>query len=521
MTDPGRRRHIVLTAGGTVEPIDDVRAVTNASTGRLGLALARSLAWRGHRVTLLAGPAALARASALPPSITQVPFKDHLSLWNALEEALRSQPDAVLMAAAVADYAPVTRQGKIRSTASSLSIEMQRTPKLLDRLRDLAPQALLVGFKLLSGVPADELVEVAQAQNRRARLDATVANDLRNLHGDQHPVLWVDQEGATPLVGQRDQVAEALARRIVGPDERPPDDHPGQLMNDLPAHGRARRWWHLGGAMTHTPPDALPVVPASLPSLLASEPPPHEPLALRSPQGVLLGQAPADAWDNARRWASLRGPGRGPLLHRGRVAGALEDDGHLATLHAPSSPDRAAWIFQLLPRLKGRNWVLPDDLPAPELGFIPHPQGPAHTWLAPWDRSDHAPAASAVLAHAPSRQVLIGQRHHAPHQGAWAFPGGKTGPGESSEQAAARELHEETGVVAPGQGSRRWVSWNGTAPTWEIHSHLWWVLHPQVPRPTPSFSAQWMSVEDALRVTTLPGVRRILHELDEHWTRLR
>ena len=146
----------IVTAGGTREPIDDVRFVTNLSKGRFGAAIARALADRGVEVVLLASAELASHPEWIDPRVPVVPFGSTSELDAAIDaEIARGTPDLLFMAAAVSDYAPVRVEGKIRSDADELVIRMRRLPKILATLRDRCGRStFLVGFKLLSGVSA-------------------------------------------------------------------------------------------------------------------------------------------------------------------------------------------------------------------------------------------------------------------------------------------------------------------------------------------------------------------------------
>lgn len=210
-------KHVLVTAGGTREPIDDVRAVTNSSSGRFGAALALAAHEQGFRVTFVAAHDAI-RAGIAPPGARVVPFGTTEELDAALTRCFADDPpDVVFMAAAVADYRPVPTDGKIASDRDELVIRMGRTPKILATLRRRLPTATLVGFKLLSGVTPEELATVGVAQCRRDALDFTVANDLAELGGDAHPVTLCRPDGTLRrIAGERSVVAARLISAIVG-----------------------------------------------------------------------------------------------------------------------------------------------------------------------------------------------------------------------------------------------------------------------------------------------------------------
>jgi phosphopantothenate---cysteine ligase (CTP) len=223
----------LVTAGGTSEPIDDVRVVTNLSTGRLGAELANALVASGAEVTLLAGRSLASHPEWVDHRVTVIPFGGFADLQASLEREIEHRPDLVLMAAAVSDYSPARAPGKLSSAADELVVVMQRNPKLLSTLRDrLGPGPRLVGFKLLAGVEPDELVDTARRQVARDRLDLCVANDLAELTSGNHPVWLVPADGpAIHLEGDKARVAELIVAYLLG--RTPPAARAGHLDSPL------------------------------------------------------------------------------------------------------------------------------------------------------------------------------------------------------------------------------------------------------------------------------------------------
>lgn len=198
---------VIVTAGGTREPIDDVRVIANSSTGRLGVHVAEALAAAGHDVLLLHGVAA-ARPTRRE-GIRCEAFSASADLAAALERHVPGA-DAVIHAAAVADYVPVRAEGKIPSDAEELVLRLRRAPKLIDRLRDLAPSALLVGFKLTSGKSEDDRLEIARRLVARARLDLVVANDAAHTGESDHEAWLVTSDAVLAHPIGKAAVAAAL-----------------------------------------------------------------------------------------------------------------------------------------------------------------------------------------------------------------------------------------------------------------------------------------------------------------------
>jgi phosphopantothenoylcysteine decarboxylase/phosphopantothenate--cysteine ligase len=197
---------ILVTAGGTRERIDDARVIANTSTGRLGARLADAAAQAGHEVLLLHGALAARPAS---PRVRCEAFDASADLARLLEQHVPAA-DAVIHAAAVSDYVPVRTPGKIPSDQQELVLRLRRAPKLVDRLRDLAPGAVLVGFKLASGGDEPALVAAAQALRLRARLDWVVANDVGRTGEEDHEVLLIGPRGVAGRARGKADIAQAV-----------------------------------------------------------------------------------------------------------------------------------------------------------------------------------------------------------------------------------------------------------------------------------------------------------------------
>jgi len=179
---------LLITAGPTHEPIDAVRFLGNRSSGRLGIALADHAADLGWDVRLLLGPTPLTPRSS---RVSLVRFRTTADLRALLAQHL-PWCDALIMAAAVADYTPVvdepgsaeplTRSGKIRRADHPLTLRLQPTPDLLAECSQRRRRGqLLVGFAL---EPRDHLLDSARSKLARKNLDYIVANPLETMDAD-------------------------------------------------------------------------------------------------------------------------------------------------------------------------------------------------------------------------------------------------------------------------------------------------------------------------------------------------
>ena len=140
-----RGKHVLVTAGPTREAFDPVRFISNHSTGTMGYAVAAAAARRGARVTLVSGPTTLPEPAGTTRIDVTTAEEMHAAVQHHAPDA-----DVVVMAAAVADYAPVeVSASKIKKTADEMTLRMRRTPDILAALgRDRRPGQTLVGFAM-------------------------------------------------------------------------------------------------------------------------------------------------------------------------------------------------------------------------------------------------------------------------------------------------------------------------------------------------------------------------------------
>jgi phosphopantothenoylcysteine decarboxylase/phosphopantothenate--cysteine ligase len=133
---------IVVSAGGTQEPIDPARHISNRSSGRMGYALAEAARDRGAEVILVSGPTALTP----PGGVAVIHVQTTLQMRDAITDAIRGA-DALVMAAAPADYRPATRaENKIKKGAKTLTLELVENPDILSEIKGEKADFIRVGF---------------------------------------------------------------------------------------------------------------------------------------------------------------------------------------------------------------------------------------------------------------------------------------------------------------------------------------------------------------------------------------
>ena len=197
---------ILLTAGPTRAYLDDVRYLTNASSGRMAAALATAALGRGHEVTTVSGPVHVAypQAARVIPVVTTA---------EMLAASLAELPacDGVIAAAAPCDFEPVRKvAGKIPRAGAGLTLELEPTPDVIATLARRAPRdKWFVAFALEPG--ADPKRAFAKIEAKRC--DLIVVNDLTAMEGTQTAVTVYDHRHET--VGSRTGTKRAVAGWLI------------------------------------------------------------------------------------------------------------------------------------------------------------------------------------------------------------------------------------------------------------------------------------------------------------------
>ena len=197
---------VLITAGPTREHLDDVRFLSNPSTGAMGFACARAAAKAGLRVTLVTGPVGLAD----PPGVEVVRVTSALEMRAAAMKAYAGA-GAVIATAAVSDYRPARRaKGKIKKGPARISLPMVRTPDILEEMGRRKNGRILIGFALET---ADEVAN-ALGKLRRKRLDHVVLDSPAAFGADRIDATVIHADGSRESF--RGIAKKDLAKLLVG-----------------------------------------------------------------------------------------------------------------------------------------------------------------------------------------------------------------------------------------------------------------------------------------------------------------
>ncbi|QDA31415.1 bifunctional phosphopantothenoylcysteine decarboxylase/phosphopantothenate--cysteine ligase CoaBC [Thermococcus indicus] len=205
-------KRVLVTAGATREYIDPIRYITNASSGKMGVAIAEEAEFRGAEVTLI-------RTKGSVPSFVenQIEVETVEEMLETIESELRAKKyDIVVLAAAVSDFRVKEKASVKIKSGKLLTLELEPTPKIIDRVKKLQPETFLVGFKAETGLDEEELIEAARRQIKRAGSDLVVANTLKAFGSEENEVILVGKDFTRrlPRMDKR-ELAEKLWNEIT------------------------------------------------------------------------------------------------------------------------------------------------------------------------------------------------------------------------------------------------------------------------------------------------------------------
>ena len=244
------KNKIIITAGGTSEKIDNVRKITNSSTGKLGKIIAETMISKRNK-NIEKIYYICAKNSLKPKNnkkIEVIEISDTNSLKNQIEHLLiRESISHFVHSMAVSDYCvdfvtsandiaqniiekkPKNKQGlydcitnlqkvfsnsKISSNCDDLVIKLKKTPKIISLIKNISPQTFLVGFKLLDGVSEKQLLDTAINLKSKNNCDMVVANDLSHIRQGEHKAYIVDQNNNYQIAHGKIDIAQKLIEKM-------------------------------------------------------------------------------------------------------------------------------------------------------------------------------------------------------------------------------------------------------------------------------------------------------------------
>ena len=205
-------KKVLVTAGPTREALDPVRYLTNHSTGKMGYAIAHAASLRGADVTLVSGPVSITP----PPFVKVIPITSAQDMFEAVS-AHAAEQDAIIKAAAVADYTPAdVSSEKVKKKDGDMSIPLKRTTDILKYLGEHKHDGqFLCGFSM----ETEHMLENSTAKLTKKNVDMIVANNLKTTGAgfgtDTNVVTLITREGAEELpLMSKEEVAHQILNRI-------------------------------------------------------------------------------------------------------------------------------------------------------------------------------------------------------------------------------------------------------------------------------------------------------------------
>ena len=205
-----KNKKVLIIGGSSIEPIDDVRAITNQSSGKTTISLVMGSFLRGAEVELFYGYS----PEPVPEFLNYSRFSTIDELIKLLKTSSLNNFDIIILCAALADYKPDKIQGKISSKSEKLVIELKPTEKIIAILRKLAPKATIVGFKLEESSKMlkkrmEELID-------KYSIDYVVGNTISALHKDETEIWIMDKKGnISNKKGSKFKLADQIFDTII------------------------------------------------------------------------------------------------------------------------------------------------------------------------------------------------------------------------------------------------------------------------------------------------------------------
>lgn len=204
-------KKVIVTAGGTIEPIDSARVLTNRSSGKMGLELANECFRRGAEVLLVRS--AQSAESRLP--IQQITFQSAKNLENILKDNVKKF-NYLIHAAAVSDFTIEKIEDKLDS-AKPINLSLKPTLKIINEIKKWNPSITLIGFKAVHGIDEKKINQITEKKFKETQADYIVVNDISRddvgFGTDDNEVYIVSKEGSVNKIDKDSK--RKIAQKII------------------------------------------------------------------------------------------------------------------------------------------------------------------------------------------------------------------------------------------------------------------------------------------------------------------
>lgn len=202
---------ILVTAGPTIEELDKVRILTNRSSGKMGISVARTASARGAEVTLVYGPG----SEPEPAGVNTIRVESTSEMLEAVEKELTEEKyDLFACAAAPQDFKPKEPIDKKVRRSQTFSPELVPTPGILDKASEITSETFLIGFKAEVDVTDEQLREAAEDKLKKHDLDLVVANDLKRtgagFRTETNEVIILSPSDSSKIKATKNEIADEI-----------------------------------------------------------------------------------------------------------------------------------------------------------------------------------------------------------------------------------------------------------------------------------------------------------------------
>jgi phosphopantothenoylcysteine decarboxylase/phosphopantothenate--cysteine ligase len=202
-------RKVLIIGGATAEPIDDIRLLTNRSSGKTAVALAMNAFERGADVELWYGNA----TEPVPSFIPVTRFETVADISHLIQKIKAQKFDSIIVCAAIANYIPKKQEGKIRSGKDTLFLMFTQAPIILEELRAKAPDACLIAFK--TEEKKATVKKRTMALLKKYHLEGAIGNTLGGFGSDENEILLLSKTGkAVWKKGKKEDLASAILNML-------------------------------------------------------------------------------------------------------------------------------------------------------------------------------------------------------------------------------------------------------------------------------------------------------------------
>lgn len=200
--------------GGTYESIDPVRGITNKSSGKMGLELAKEAYIRGAEVKLI-----VANVTVNIPNVFDAVYVQSTSEMSNAIDGLINDYDIFISTAAVSDFEPGIQENHKLDSTNSMSLTFKPTVKIIRHIKAINPDIFLVGFKAEFNITEEQIINCARRQIKDAGTDLVIANDVGheccNFGSDKNEVLIIDEDIVKVPLSSKRQIASRIFDEIA------------------------------------------------------------------------------------------------------------------------------------------------------------------------------------------------------------------------------------------------------------------------------------------------------------------